>query len=124
MLDMLDIKQYSYDMDKYEIAQRLREARKARSITQTDLAKRMGVTRQTIIRWEENAGLLNCNYLAMICEILEVSADYLLFGTDTTKSTIKSVFETLEKLNENEEYRSISAESKIELVAMILSHKL
>ena len=67
-------------MDKYGIGDRVKEVREAKDLTQLQLAEMMEVSEQTIGNIERGAkGTRLANFIRL-CEILEVSADYLLFG--------------------------------------------
>ena len=67
-------------MDKYGIGDRVKEARNAKGWNQPELAERMGVSIQTIGNIETGAKGTKLSNFIKLCEILEVSADYLLFG--------------------------------------------
>lgn len=62
----------------YKIA----EARKKKNLTQEQLAQLLGVSRQSISRWESNQTYPDMDKIVFLAEILEVSCDYLL--TDQT----------------------------------------
>lgn len=61
-----------------ELADKLKQARKDKGLSQTQLAKKMEIDRKTIGNWENDLGFPNAQKLKRICEILDVSADYLL----------------------------------------------
>ncbi|HEY8308946.1 MAG TPA: helix-turn-helix transcriptional regulator, partial [Gemmatimonadaceae bacterium] len=56
-------------------------ARKGRKLTQGDLARAVGVERNTVSRWE-NGGMLPKDpaVIASLAEVLEVTADWLIGG--------------------------------------------
>lgn len=60
------------------IGERLRACRLANNMTQTQLAKTLGVTNTTINRLESNAASPNCENLIKICKLFSVSSDFLL----------------------------------------------
>lgn len=62
------------------IGERLLELRTKKQMTQEELAERLGVTRQSVSKWESNGTFPNMNKLIDICEIFQVSLDYLLRG--------------------------------------------
>jgi transcriptional regulator with XRE-family HTH domain len=64
------------------IGKRLKDARAAAGLTQTDVADRCQTSRQTVSNWEQGA-LLPTWHLYQMCLIFGVSADYLLFGIKT-----------------------------------------
>ena len=67
-------------MDKYGIGDRVKEAREAKDLTQLQLAEMMEVSEQTIGNIERGAKGTRLANFVKLCEILEVSADYILFG--------------------------------------------
>lgn len=56
----------------------IRNARKAKGLTQTELAKIVGVTQGNMSAWETGRWEPEMATLKKLCEILDCSADYLL----------------------------------------------
>ena len=48
------------------------------NISITELSQKIGVNRRQITRWEKNEAEMGTQKLKMICEIYQVSADYVL----------------------------------------------
>jgi transcriptional regulator with XRE-family HTH domain len=67
-------------MDKYGIGDRVKEVREAKDLTQLQLAEMMEVSEQTIGNIERGAKGTRLSNFIKLFEILEVSADYILFG--------------------------------------------
>lgn len=65
--------------------ERLREERIAQNLTQEDMAKKLGITRQAYGNYETGKRDVDSQTLVNIVKILNVSSDYLL-GLSTTKS--------------------------------------
>lgn len=65
-------------MLKEEVGQRLRELREQMGLTQTEVAKKLGVAQSIYQRFEK--GIYECTYeqFKMLCDIFDVSADFLL----------------------------------------------
>ena len=57
---------------------RMRTIRKSQKVSQTKLAKALGINRQTVISWETNRTLPKASQIIRLCKILRVSSDYLL----------------------------------------------
>lgn len=57
---------------------RIREAREKLGWTQSELAKKMGTTQQTIQRYEAGAVDVNSSKLVRLAEILGTTVDYLI----------------------------------------------
>lgn len=56
----------------------IKDLRKEKRITQTDLAHGVHVTQQTVTAWESGRAIPNANTLDAIANFFNVSADYLL----------------------------------------------
>ena len=61
-----------------ELSKRIIELRKINSMTQEDLAEALGVSRQSISKWENGECLPDINKLRAIAKVFEVSIDYLI----------------------------------------------
>ena len=61
-----------------DFAQKLDALIEDGEITVNDLAEKIGVTRQQIARWRKGTSEAGVTKLKAICEIYNVSADYLL----------------------------------------------
>lgn len=57
---------------------RLKEARKAAGLTQTEIAKMLGVAQNTYSYWENGKSKIDSQSLSRLSNILNVSVDYLL----------------------------------------------
>ena len=60
-----------------EIQQRLREEIKNSGMTQREIAAAMGVSAQTVSRYMTDDIFPALDTLARLCEVLDVSADYI-----------------------------------------------
>ena len=58
-------------------ADKLREARKLRKLSQDELAKLTGVSRRSVIAWENSEVVPRARTMKEIAEALQVSLDYL-----------------------------------------------
>lgn len=56
----------------------LKELRKAKELTQLELAKLLDTTDDSIYSWEKGRSEPDINTLIKICKIFKVSADYLI----------------------------------------------
>ncbi len=61
-----------------KFAIRIKELRKAENISQTQLAKLIGVAQSNISDWENNISRPEYEKLVKIAQIFDVSVDYLL----------------------------------------------
>lgn len=65
--------------------ERLMLAREKRGMTQTNLAKNIGIKQQQYARYEKGVNIMPITYLYKICVILNISADYIIGLTDEMK---------------------------------------
>lgn len=70
--------------------ERLAKARKEKEFTQEELAERLNLSRQTILRWEKNQVFPDISNLKAAAQILDVSFDYLLKENSREKPTTKA----------------------------------
>ena len=61
---------------------RIKDLRKERNITQSDLAKILNVTQDSISLWEKNKRVPDTQYIIQLADYFEVSVDYLLGRSD------------------------------------------
>lgn len=59
-------------------AQRISDTIEDGSITITELAKTIGITRQQVTRWKDGTSDPTATNLQKFCEVYQVSADYIL----------------------------------------------
>lgn len=69
------------------IGKRLKEVRKIKGLTQTELAERVGVSLSTVKKWELDLNEPNSDKLIALALTLNVSTDYL-FGRDTAPDLV------------------------------------
>lgn len=61
-----------------QYAQKLKEAREDKDMTQTEVANKIGTTQQQIYKYENGKQEMTINRLKEFCQLYEVSADYIL----------------------------------------------
>lgn len=71
------------------IADRIRELRKSKGISQEELAEKLGVSRQAISKWESEQSIPDIDKILLLSDYFEVSTDYLLKGIEPLTSTNK-----------------------------------
>lgn len=69
-------------MDINYFSDKLKAVRKARKMTQIDLAKKIGVSKWAITSYEQGRTYPSVETLIKICEVLDTSSDYLLGVSD------------------------------------------
>ena len=68
------------------LSENIRTLRKARGLSQQELAERLHVVRQTVSKWEQGLAVPDAAMLVQLAECLEVSVEELL-GTPKSDST-------------------------------------
>lgn len=71
------------DVDLAEIGRRIQSRRKQQGLTQEQLADRMNVSIQMISNLERGNKAIRIDNLINLCQILDVSTDYILTGKET-----------------------------------------
>ena len=61
-----------------KFAERLKELRNEKSLTQTQLAKATGLSHTAIVYWESEKRVPNANAIVILAEFFNVTTDYLL----------------------------------------------
>lgn len=77
-----------------DISEKLTSLRKARNLTQEELAEKLDVSRQSVSKWETGQCVPDADKLTMLSDIFNVSVDFLLKPSELDLLTIKA--ETLE----------------------------
>ncbi|MBE6923134.1 MAG: helix-turn-helix transcriptional regulator [Ruminococcaceae bacterium] len=62
------------------IGNRIAKFRKAKAMTQEDLANQLGVSSQAVSKWENDASCPDISLLPQLCKVLGVTTDELLTG--------------------------------------------
>lgn len=81
--------------DVKEFGARIRKIRKANKMTQEDLANRLMLTAESVSNIE--SGKTNCmpEHIVHICEIFNISTDYLYFGIESQTQVASNTEELL-----------------------------
>ena len=77
------------------LGDRIREIRLAKKISQVELAKSLGVTKQSVSNWENENIQPSIDMLSKIADVLSVSTDYLLSRDEKRYLDVSGVSETL-----------------------------
>ena len=87
----------------------IKTLRKAKGLSQEELAIKLGVVRQTVSKWEKGLSVPDAGMVIQIAEVLDTTVNVLL-GEETPEpeeqETIKALAEKLEVLNERFAKRS------------------
>lgn len=83
------------------MGRRIMVRRKAQRMTQEELAEKLGVSTQMISNLELGKKAIRPENLARVCDVLGLSADFVLTGTNT-KTAVDAVAEKLTRLTAEE----------------------
>lgn len=67
------------------IADRIQGLRKAKGISQEELADHVGVSRQAVSKWESEQSIPDIDKIILLSEYFEVTTDYILRGIENKK---------------------------------------
>ena len=67
------------------VSDRIRLLRERRGLTQSELAKQLGITRSSVNAWEQGISIPSTQYIVELATIFKISTDYLL-GVESTAS--------------------------------------
>ena len=67
-------------MDQSKIGKFIAECRKRKSLTQTQLAEKLGITDKAISKWERGIAMPDTSIMLELCDILGISVNELLSG--------------------------------------------
>lgn len=84
-----------------EMGQRIMNRRKALRMTQDELSEQLGVSTQMISNLELGKKAIRPENLAKVCNVLDLSADFVLTGS-STKTAVDVVAEKLIQLTPEE----------------------
>lgn len=70
------------------ISDRIQQLRKAKGISQEELADHVGVSRQAVSKWESEASTPDVDKIVILSEYFGVTTDYLLCGIEPTKKAL------------------------------------
>ena len=72
-------------MEKQTLGQKIAELRKAKNLTQLELATQLNITDKAVSKWERDISCPDINTFPKLAEILGVSVDELLPASTTPK---------------------------------------
>ncbi|MDA2325736.1 helix-turn-helix transcriptional regulator [Bacillus albus] len=71
------------------LGQQLKKFRELQNLSQEDVAKKIGVTRQAVYKWENDKSYPDIDNLVILSEFYNVTLDDLIKGNDSFKKKIK-----------------------------------
>lgn len=85
------------------LGERLLEFRKAKQLSQEEVADKLNVTRQTVSKWETDQSTPDFDKIVPLCELYNVSSEELLTG----KSTVNNENNSIDEDNINKKAKGI-----------------
>ena len=81
--------------------ERITALRKEKDISQTELARRLNVSRQAVSKWEQGSSSPDMERLIQLAEILGTEVEYLATGVHPEPgSVVLNIVETVERVEE------------------------
>lgn len=85
-----------------ELSEKLLNLRKANDLTQEQLAEKIGISRQSVSKWESGQAVPELDKIVALCELFNVTTDYLLKPSEIDPLTAKTqLLENQQKNLEN-----------------------
>lgn len=72
------------------VGERIKLLRKKKNLTQEELSFEIGISRQTISKWEKDVVLPDLENSRLLCNYFNITLDYLLKGEDNQKQYDKN----------------------------------
>lgn len=91
------------------VADRIKFLRESNDMTQSELAKQLGITRSSVNAWEQGISVPSTQYVVELARLFNVSVDYLL-GVDASanlnitglnEDDVKLVYQIVNHLRKN-----------------------
>ena len=101
-------------------SENLKAYRKAKWLTQEELAVRLHVVRQTVSKWEKGLSVPDADLLVRLAEVLEVSVSQLLGAGVPPEAPADQVAEQLARINEQLAIKNRRAKRIWQCVAGVL----
>lgn len=104
------------------LSENLKTIRKAKGLSQQELAVKLNVVRQTVSKWEQGLSVPDSDLLISISEALETPVSTLLGETviETEADSLKAISEKLEVINLQLAKRKITRRNRIRFLLISL----
>ncbi|MBE6691878.1 MAG: helix-turn-helix domain-containing protein [Ruminococcaceae bacterium] len=94
-------------MDQIKIGRFIAERRKAKGLTQMQLAEMLGITDRAVSKWENGKSMPDCSIMLELCEILQINVNDLLNGEvvfmeDYNKKAEEALLEMIKEKEQND----------------------
>lgn len=100
--------------------EKLKSLRASKNLTQENLATKLGVTRQTISKWEKGISVPDADVLSQIADIFEVSVAELLGSEEKEEIKEDHVAQLLATMNEEMAAKNKHRKTMIRIIVIVL----
>jgi len=108
--------------DKMNYAEKLQELRRAKGFSQEELAERLGVTRQSVSKWEQGQSYPETEKLIELSRLYDVTVDSLLKGTaEISEKTAENCDYNIEEAAKEKSFAPYVIVAAIVIVLVILA---
>lgn len=80
-----------YNYDAVEVGKRIRTIRKKNKVTQEQLAEKLFLTAESVSNFENGKTMCMPENVARICELFDVTADYIYYGVENRGTDVTGV---------------------------------
>lgn len=105
-------------MNQEKIGKFISKCRKEKSITQSELAEKLGVTDRSVSNWENGKNMPDLSLFRPLCDLLDISINELLSGEKIEKTEYQNKFE--ENVINTINYTNKKIEQKNKIIGLIL----
>ncbi|EEM08061.1 hypothetical protein bmyco0003_52430 [Bacillus pseudomycoides] len=75
-------------MNNMNLGSQLKKFRESKNFSQEDVARKVGVTRQAVYKWESNKSYPDIDNLILLSELYEVTIDELIKGSEDVRGEL------------------------------------
>lgn len=101
------------------LAEKIIKLRKQQGWSQEELAMKLGISRQSVSKWESTASIPDLDKIIKLSELFGVSTDYLLKDTEGEEEVVAYADETVIESQEKEKVHNISLEEANKYMALV-----
>lgn len=104
------------NMDQVKIGQFIARRRKAKNLTQAQLAEMLNISDRAVSKWERGLNLPDSSLMLPLCEILGITADELLNGCESKSEAAPPIEKAVEASAAPEREKKIPASTVISVI--------
>lgn len=109
-------------MDQARIGAFIATLRKEKSMTQKEMAQRLGVSDKTVSKWETGRGMPDISIIPSLCKTLEVSVNELLSGDRLDVSSYQEkAEENIQALMQRRSYKKMVIHIAVSAIPFLIS---